>query len=41
MTDKEFFALEMDLIHKIESSKTSLWNRVLAVLELNAIATRH
>ena len=41
MTDREFYALEMDLLHKIASSRTTVWKKVLAVLELNAITTRH
>ena len=40
MTDREYYALEMQLLHTIDSSKASLWKKVLAVLELSAI-TRH
>ena len=40
MTDKEFFALEMDLIHTIDSKKTSVWHKLLAVFELSALAER-
>lgn len=41
MTDKNIFALEMDLIHTIDSKKTSFWHKVLAALELSAISNRH
>ena len=41
MTDREYYALEMELLDKIGSGKTSLWKKVLAVFELSAISTRH
>lgn len=41
MTDKELFALEMDLLHAINSKKISVWHKLLAVFELNAIAEHH
>ena len=41
MTDKNIYDLEMGLLHAIDSKKTSFWHKVLAALELNAIASRN
>ena len=41
MTDREYYNLEMDLMDRITRKSTSLWQKVLAVLELNAISEHH
>ena len=41
MLDKELFNLELNLIDEINSKKTTFWHKVLAALELSAIADRH
>lgn len=41
MTDKEMYALEMDLIHTIDSKKTSIWGKLLAIFELSALVDQH
>lgn len=40
MTDTEVFALEKELMKEIEHKKFS-WRKVLAILELSAIAENH
>lgn len=40
MMDREIYALEMNLLEEIRSSKLS-WHKVLKIFELNAIAERH
>lgn len=41
MTDKNIFALEMDLLRTIDSKNVSFWHKILAAFELNAIASRN
>ncbi len=37
MKDKELYELEMDLLHTIDSKKTSIWHKLLAIFELSAL----
>jgi hypothetical protein len=41
MKDNELYALEMDLIHTIDSKKASIWHRLLAIFELSALVDQH
>ncbi len=41
MKDKELMELEMDLIHTIDSKKTSVWKKLLAIFELSALVDIH
>ena len=41
MKDKELMELEMDLIHTIDSKKTSVWKKLLAIFELRALVDIH
>lgn len=41
MKDKELMELEMELIHTIDSKKTSMWHKLLAIFELSALVDLH
>lgn len=41
MKDRELYALELDLLQKIDSKKVSFWHKLLAALELSVLVDQH
>ena len=41
MIDREMYALELNLLQKIDSKKTPFWHKLLAAFELSVLVDQH